>query len=192
MVASGDAERAGDVALGAAAAEDELGARIAAFRSRTLCGRVLALAGRKDDAIVQLERAQRELSSCGAARFADEPARELRRFGRRVTRTGHASGPMGLTPRELEVAQLVASGKTNREIAAELFLSERTIETHLSNVFTKLGVSSRAAVASAGAIGDGSRGCGSGALRVSQVRMVGQRIAAMFLVRLRVRGRRGQ
>jgi DNA-binding NarL/FixJ family response regulator len=80
---------------------------------------------------------------------ADEPARELRRLGRRVPGGARPPVPWGLSRRELEVANLVASGKTNREIAAELFLSERTIETHLSNVFAKLGVSSRAAVASA-------------------------------------------
>jgi DNA-binding CsgD family transcriptional regulator len=58
-----------------------------------------------------------------------------------------ASGDAGLTGRELEVARLVMTGKTNREIAAELFLSEKTVETHLSHAFAKLGVSSRAALA---------------------------------------------
>jgi DNA-binding NarL/FixJ family response regulator len=52
-----------------------------------------------------------------------------------------------LTPRELEVARLVAEGKSNREIASELFLSEKTVESHLSHIFGKLRVSSRAAVA---------------------------------------------
>jgi DNA-binding CsgD family transcriptional regulator len=58
-----------------------------------------------------------------------------------------AAGDTGLTGRELEVARLVMTGKTNREIAAELFVSEKTVETHLSHAFTKLGVSSRAALA---------------------------------------------
>jgi DNA-binding NarL/FixJ family response regulator len=81
-------------------------------------------------------------------RFADEAARELRRLGRRVTRTGRgARDALGLTSRELEVARLVTAGRTNREIAGELFLSEKTVESHLSNVFAKLGVTSRAAVA---------------------------------------------
>jgi DNA-binding NarL/FixJ family response regulator len=52
-----------------------------------------------------------------------------------------------LSGREREVAELVALGRTNREIAAELFLSEKTVEGHLTNVFAKLGVTSRAAVA---------------------------------------------
>ena len=66
-----------------------------------------------------------------------------------VSREGAAGrgGDVGLTGRELEVARLVTAGKTNREIAAELFLSEKTVETHLSHVFGKLGVSSRAALA---------------------------------------------
>ena len=55
---------------------------------------------------------------------------------------GHAHG---LTPRELQVLRLVASGDTNKAIAATLCLSERTIERHLSNIFTKLGLSTRAA-----------------------------------------------
>jgi DNA-binding NarL/FixJ family response regulator len=51
----------------------------------------------------------------------------------------------GLTPRELQVLRLVATGETNKAIAAELVLSERTVDRHVSNIFTKLGVSSRAA-----------------------------------------------
>ena len=51
----------------------------------------------------------------------------------------------GLTARELQVLRLVAAGKTNRTIATDLFLSEKTVARHVSNIFTKLGVSSRAA-----------------------------------------------
>ena len=54
-------------------------------------------------------------------------------------------GSHGLTRRELQVLRLVSAGKTNAAIAAELFLSERTIERHLSNIFTKLDLSTRAA-----------------------------------------------
>ena len=52
-----------------------------------------------------------------------------------------------LSARELEVARLVTAGKTNREIAAELFVSEKTVETHLAHAFAKLGVSSGASLA---------------------------------------------
>jgi DNA-binding NarL/FixJ family response regulator len=55
--------------------------------------------------------------------------------------------PGGLTPRELEVIALVAEGGSNREIAEELDLSEKTVARHLSNIFTKLGISSRTAAA---------------------------------------------
>jgi DNA-binding CsgD family transcriptional regulator len=53
--------------------------------------------------------------------------------------------PAGLTPREVEVLGLVATGMTNAQIAAELFLSPRTVETHLTSIYHKLGVTSRAA-----------------------------------------------
>jgi len=53
----------------------------------------------------------------------------------------------GLSPRELEVIRLVAAGKTNQTIATELFLSEKTVERHVSNILAKLGVGSRTAAA---------------------------------------------
>jgi DNA-binding NarL/FixJ family response regulator len=63
-------------------------------------------------------------------------------------RRGVRDGALGrLSGREREIAELVALGRTNREIAGELFLSQKTVEGHLTNVFSKLGVSTRAAVA---------------------------------------------
>ena len=53
--------------------------------------------------------------------------------------------PAGLTEREVELLALLATGKTNREIGAQLFISEKTVARHISNIFNKLGVSSRAA-----------------------------------------------
>jgi DNA-binding NarL/FixJ family response regulator len=55
------------------------------------------------------------------------------------------AGPDGLTSREVEVVRLAAAGRSNREIALQLFLSEKTVARHLSNVYAKLGISSRAA-----------------------------------------------
>lgn len=77
--------------------------------------------------------------------------RELRRIGRRVGRGGaRAPGSKGvgaLSPRELEIAGLIAAGHTNRVIAERLFLSEKTVESHLAKAFAKLDVRSRAALA---------------------------------------------
>ena len=60
-------------------------------------------------------------------------------------RSGPSQLPAGLTAREAEVLRLVASGKTNRDIAVELVISEHTVARHLQNMFAKLGVSTRAA-----------------------------------------------
>jgi DNA-binding NarL/FixJ family response regulator len=89
----------------------------------------------------------------------DEAVRAQRRLGRRVAgRTagqpclpGAKSHPRlaGLTRREAEVAALIGEGRTNRQIAAQLVVSERTVDAHLRNMFAKLDVSSRAAVAAA-------------------------------------------
>jgi ATP/maltotriose-dependent transcriptional regulator MalT len=125
--------------------------RLDAARARMLGGNALLRAGQRQQAVEALELAHAEFNACGAQRLADSAARELRRLGRRVPRRGKrgtaASGIPALTGREREVADLVATGKTNRQIAAELFVSEKTVEGHLANVFAKLGVSTRAAVA---------------------------------------------
>ncbi len=136
----GDAEPARE----AARLADGVGAVIQAARARTLAGR---LAGD----VASLEQAESELGAVGAVRLRDEAARELRRLGRpasaRRRRGSGGEGLAGLSGREREVADLVARGATNKEIAAELFLSEKTVESHMTRVFGKLGVGSRAAVA---------------------------------------------
>jgi DNA-binding NarL/FixJ family response regulator len=125
---------------------------VEAARTRTLAGRALAAAGDRGRAIAELERAAAELHACGAAGYRDEAERLLRRLGRTHRRRWDGAGGGGvasLTRRELEIAELVGACRTNREIAAELFLSHRTVETHLRHVFGKLGVASRASVARA-------------------------------------------
>jgi DNA-binding NarL/FixJ family response regulator len=151
-LASGDPTTAGDRALAAAAGADQAGARVDAARARTLAGQALAAAGEQERAIAELERAARELGACGARRYRDEAEHELRKLGRRFarrtrTRKPHGKGLETLTERELEVARLVVDRRTNPEIASALFLSEKTVETHMHNIFRKLDVSSRADVA---------------------------------------------
>ena len=79
--------------------------------------------------------------------------RELRRLGARAEPRGPATGAdagvASLTRRELQIADLVTDRHTNREIAGTLFLSEKTVESHMRNIFVKLGVSSRVDVARA-------------------------------------------
>jgi len=151
---AGDAAGAAGRALAAAEAADEVGAPVEAALSRTLAGRALAQAGEPERASTELQRAARELDACGALRYRDETERELRKLGHRIhrrTRPGKTDGTgiESLTQRELQVARLVVDRKTNPEIAAELFLSQKTVETHLRNIFRKIDVSSRVALARA-------------------------------------------
>jgi DNA-binding NarL/FixJ family response regulator len=141
-------------ALAAAAVADDVGARVEAARARTLAGRALGRAGEPERAVAELERAVQQLDSCGAVRYRHEAERELRRLGRPVhrrTRPGKAGGAgvETLTQREAEVAGLVVDRHTNPEIATELYLSVKTVETHMRNIFRKLDVSSRVEVARA-------------------------------------------
>jgi DNA-binding NarL/FixJ family response regulator len=145
------AVRAAEIAEGGAALADGVGAVVHAGRLRALAGHALARAGDRDAAVAVLKRAEAELAACGADRLRAEAVRDLRKLGVRVAgrqRRGAAGeGLAALSGREREIAELVALGRTNREIAAELFVSEKTVEGHLRNVFAKLDVSARAAVA---------------------------------------------
>jgi DNA-binding CsgD family transcriptional regulator len=129
------------------------------WRSRRLrpptrpAGLALAQAGERERAVSELERAARSFEESGALRHRDAAERELGKLGHRVhrrTRPGHAAaGVDSLTGRELQVARLVVDRKTNPEIAAELFLSQKTVETHLRNIFRKMDVASRVELARA-------------------------------------------
>jgi DNA-binding NarL/FixJ family response regulator len=151
---SNDVVSAADRALASARAADEVSVPIEAALSRTLAGRAFAQAGDRKRASTALTRAAADLHSCGAVRYRDQAEQELRHLGHRVqrrTRRGKAGG-FGietLTERELQIARLVVDRQTNPEIAAGLFLSQKTIETHLRNIFHKLGVASRVELARA-------------------------------------------
>jgi len=127
------------------------GLRLDAAHLRRLEGLALAALERKEDAVAAFQEAERAFDSFPALRPRDEVRRELRKLGARVEARGPAPGAdtglQALSPREREIAELVADRHTNKEIAGTLFLSEKTVETHLRNIFRKLSASSRVQVA---------------------------------------------
>ncbi|MGZ8648269.1 MAG: LuxR C-terminal-related transcriptional regulator, partial [Solirubrobacteraceae bacterium] len=130
-------------AAAAEAREAAASAPLAAARARLAEGQALAAAGDRQAAVEALMAAESALDGFGALRRRDAAVRELRRLGRRVLRPARepAAGP--LTAREQQIAELIAAGRTNREVAEQLVLSTRTIEAHLRNIYGKLGVRSR-------------------------------------------------
>jgi DNA-binding NarL/FixJ family response regulator/tetratricopeptide (TPR) repeat protein len=148
----GDASAAAEQALAAAAALESIAALVVAARAGELAGRAFARADDRKRATHEFERAAAAFESFGSVRYRNQVERELRKLGRHIYRrtqpgTSHAPGIAALTARELAIARLAVDGKTNPQIAAELFLSKKTVETHLSNIFRKLDVSSRVALA---------------------------------------------
>jgi DNA-binding CsgD family transcriptional regulator len=111
----------------------ELDAPYEAARTRVLLAQVYRSLGDADSANRELAVARACFERLGAA--ADL-----------LTLDQPSALPCGLTPREAEVIQLIAAGKSNREIAADLYLSEKTVARHISNILAKVGVSSRSAV----------------------------------------------
>jgi ATP/maltotriose-dependent transcriptional regulator MalT len=152
LLARGDPAAAIDTAREALPLAESAGNPVLGARARALIGTALGRAGSTEQAITELEEAERTLYDAGALREADAAAQELRRLGRRGPRRirdtrGAAGGLAALSPREREVATLVAAGKRNRDVAGALFVSEKTVESHLARIYDKLGVRSRAALA---------------------------------------------
>jgi ATP/maltotriose-dependent transcriptional regulator MalT len=141
-------DRAAAAALAAAEIADRIDARIDGACARLLAGRALAAAGERTRSVQVLDQARTELDARGACRFRDAAARELRKLGHRVPRTGRSrrrpDDLAALSEREHEIAELIAAGRTNKEIGDILYVSTRTVERHVSHIFTKLGVTSRA------------------------------------------------
>jgi DNA-binding CsgD family transcriptional regulator len=108
-----------------------------AARVRVLAGLACRALGDREGASLELDAARAVFEQLGAAP-------DLARIDS-LTRDAASGQRHGLTPRELQVLRLVAAGKTNKAIAAELCLSEKTVDRHVSNIFTKLDVPSRAA-----------------------------------------------
>jgi DNA-binding CsgD family transcriptional regulator len=93
----------------------------------------------------QLAAALDAFERLGARPWAQRAANELRATGITVGRP-KVTGPEALSPQQLEIARLAATGLSNKEIGERLFLSHRTVSTHLYQIFPKLGISSRAAL----------------------------------------------
>ncbi len=137
------AGQTGDLEAAIAAVEEALGwhakVELPLDRGRTLLalGATQRRMKRRREARVTLEEALAVFERIGAALWAERARSELTRISGRAASRGE------LTPAEERVASLVAEGKTNREVAAALFLSDRTVEGHLSHIFGKLGVKRR-------------------------------------------------
>ena len=119
----------------------QLGAPYLAARLRVLLARAVSRSGDTEGARLELEGARE--SSSGSALGPTLPSSNRSTQARAANK--HSPDARGSTERELQVLRLVARGKTNKGIARELSLSEKTIDRHVSNIFTKLDVSSRAA-----------------------------------------------
>jgi ATP/maltotriose-dependent transcriptional regulator MalT len=130
----------------AATAWDRLGRPYPRAKALLAAAEAAAGANDRDGAAVRLRQAHPVALSLGAVPLAGEIEALARRIRVSVTgepEPGPAPGSPLLTPRELEVLRLVAKGRSNRDIAAELFISAKTVSVHVSNILGKLGVASR-------------------------------------------------
>jgi DNA-binding CsgD family transcriptional regulator len=138
--ARGEIERAASLLEHAAAAHEAVGDPFGHARALLALGVVRRRERQKRDARDAIAAALSEFERLGAATWIETARAELGRIGGRTRIEG-------LTPAERRVALLVAEGRTNREVAAALSLGQRTVETHLTHVYAKLGVRSRAELA---------------------------------------------
>ena len=172
MVAVDDLEAAARAAQELADLAETLSSAVLAGHAAAAKGTVALASGRPGDALVCLRTALHHFTDLGlpylAARSRARMAQALDRLGdptaagyerdaageafRALGATVDAAAlgvepdrPDGLTAREVEVIRLVATGRSNRAIAEELFLSEKTVARHLANIYTKLGIASRSA-----------------------------------------------
>jgi DNA-binding CsgD family transcriptional regulator len=134
-----------DEHFGAALELHEQGAGSAFERARTelVYGERLRRAKRRVEAREHLRSAIELFDGLGAAPWSEQARRELRASGESIPRRD-PTAPEKLTPQELQIALQVAEGKTNRDVAAALFLSPKTVEFHLTRVYRKLNIHSRA------------------------------------------------
>ncbi|PXY30364.1 helix-turn-helix transcriptional regulator [Prauserella coralliicola] len=124
---------------------EDLPLRYDSARVNFAYGQILRRAGKRRDADTVLTTARETFAALGATTYVARCDRELKAGGVHVPRTERGLGE--LTPQEEAVSQLVASGLSNREVAAELFLSTKTVQYHLTRIYAKLGIRSRAELA---------------------------------------------
>ena len=116
--------------------------RVELARGHLLYGEWLRREGQRGDAREQLRTAHQMLAAMGVAAFAERARRELLATGEKIRQRSPAT--IGsLTAQEVQIARLVRQGLSNPEVGTRLFLSPRTVEWHLGNIFAKVGVSSR-------------------------------------------------
>jgi DNA-binding NarL/FixJ family response regulator len=137
-LAEGDARAAAASLREAFALLQQLNAPYHAAQARLLLACAYQALGDAEGALLEAQAARSCFAQLGAVS-------DLRALDALLARPAPAPGACGLSPRELEVLRLVASGKTNKLIAQELCLSEKTVDRHVSNILTKLDVPSRAA-----------------------------------------------
>jgi DNA-binding CsgD family transcriptional regulator len=137
VAALGDLSTAMEALERAIAEHDRLPQPFELGRTWMAIGMVQRRGKRKRPAREALERAVTIFETLGARLWVERARGELSRIG------GRAPSPLALTPTEERVVQLAANGLTNREIAEQLFISVRTVESHLTKIFQKTGVTSR-------------------------------------------------
>jgi len=141
LVARGDVEAADAAASDAAQDFETAGFPLDRGRALLVRGEALRRAGERRRAAENLDAAKAIFENLGATTWAGRVEKELRRVRPRLRRDG------GLTSAERRVAALVAEGRTNREVAAQLFTTVGTVEAHLTRIYRKLGVRSRTELA---------------------------------------------
>jgi DNA-binding CsgD family transcriptional regulator len=146
---TGPADRAAPLLRDAAAALEAVPFVFDAARLRRMVAHALSDAGDRAGAARELRRAYDVFARLGAERELQGAREQLRTLGARPPARVPNAGAGALSEREAEVARLVVARKSNKEIGAALGISARTVSTHLSNIFGKVGVSSRGELADA-------------------------------------------
>ncbi len=144
-VGTSDTRAAAEALADAAAGFADGGLVLAECQVRLLLAQKLVTLRRLDEAAAEVGRAKGRADACGARYVLRRAADVQRRIGAAGSRRS-APGAAATSPREEQIVRLVCLGKSNQEVAAELFLSAKTVEAHLTQVFRKLGVRSRAAL----------------------------------------------